>query len=854
MRTEKQDKLYEQAIIALHDGDYEYTIRILERLARKKHARACNELGVIYAKPVFGPKNLKKAEKYFLIAREQGNKRASYNLALLYLEGDNRSGIRKDPTKSIQDYASEAVGEVPSAKYYASTSVRDLSIEELRKCADNIPDAKYHYAMATLSSDRTNAIKLLKKASESGHVLAQYEIAKRYEMNLDGFEKDIDKAIQMYSKIKNAYPPASYRLALLLKAKGGATNDEIVECFRLSANLDYCYIPGMVAYAEILQKGLYGVNKNSEEAKKYINKIIDYGTAKETFDILEMINNREKRKEILGKSADKGYLPAIIEYAKLLDKRNSEDSFPYYLKGANMGNTDSQYEVGRRYIEGIGVSKDRNKGIFFLEKASESHHRKASALLGKILIDDKDPDSRNRGYELLDQEKELIPENYYYLGKRYLELFDETNDSTYSSKAERYLLSAVNRKIPLAFYELGKYYFYVTRDLDKGIKYLKDAEKEGILEANCLLAQILFDMKKYQEAKQYISPALNAGNPDAEYIYGKILLIEGNEEGKRYIEISARKGVEKGKIEYLSFGEDADFILTIIKELAKKGDITAIKRYIGILKNDKSARATKDLVYYLTKLSENGDQDSILELAQMYESGDRVPADPFKAKALFEKSATKEGYLKLAEYYEFGIATEANIEKAVELYEKSAKEGSIESARLCVSFALDGYGSVPPNKRKAMDYLKILEESGDINASFTLYTLLKDTNVEEAIEKLSISAEKGLLKAKIIYASYLIKKNEQPELALLYIRECIGKKMPEAYYLMGYCYEKGILLAMDRKKAFENYLKGAKKGNLASIKKVYHCYSNGIGITANEEKASAWRLRCDLPEEENLYV
>lgn len=856
MRSTAIKKKYRLAREALADCDYKYAIRMLTILALNNCGEALNDLGTIYSTPLFVKKDLKKALHYYLLAYKHGNAMAAYNLSLIYLINDEKAGIRAD-LPLARHYAEEAYSRgVPFALYGNLPDPKDAPISILRECADDIPDAKYHYAMQLLSSDRDTAISLLKEASNDGHVLASYELAVRYEKGLDGVEKNESKAMDIYDRIKESYPPAAYRLAEILK-KNNADESKMLKCYELSANTDYTFVPGMVAYAEILQNGLYGVTKNPGKAQRYIDIIMESEDAKSAFALSSKVKNAEKRENLIKKSADAGYLPAVIAYAELLDKRNREQASQYYLKGAYLGDVGCQYEIAKRYLDGVGIEKNRNACLYFLEKAVSQNHHGATATLGKLLIEDKDPESRERGYNLLTREKDNDLECYYYLGKRYLELFDETKMPSYIQRAEESFLRAVAGGALLASYELGKMYVagvYVNPDIKKGIVYLKQAENGGIVSANCLLAELLWNLGQADKAKTYIIPALSSGNPEAEYIYGKILLSEGDEDGKNYIESSARKGVERAKEECLAFGRDEDFISTIVEELAKKGNKEAIRRYISLVKGVKGKEW--ELLGYLTILSEDGDKDATLELAEMYEQGRGVVSDPFKAKELYEKVDSGVAYLKLAEYYEFGIATEPNMEKAVTLYEKAAEEGLIEAVRICASFALEGYSLIPPDKQKAIKYLRVLEEKeGDVNAMFSLYKLLKEEAEQEAISKLAKSAVERNPAAEIIYASYLIMKNENTELAFSYAKECSVKKMADAYYLLGYCYENGIGTNVDNKKAFENYHKGAVKGCVSAIKKVAYCYANGIGVKPDEDKATAWKLRESLSDQPSeLYI
>eukprot|EP00985_Skeletonema_marinoi_P016894 scaffold9172_cov98-Skeletonema_marinoi.AAC.5 len=66
------------------------------------------------------------------------------------------------------------------------------------------------------------------------------------------------------------------------------------------------------------------------------------------------------------------------------DKEDYRSAFEYYVKAAELGDADAQYELARLYEFGIGVEKDEGKAIHFLEEAAIGGHSSARRTLGSI--------------------------------------------------------------------------------------------------------------------------------------------------------------------------------------------------------------------------------------------------------------------------------------------------------------------------------------------------------------------------------------------------------------------------------------------------------------------------------------
>ncbi len=61
--------------------------------------------------------------------------------------------------------------------------------------------------------------------------------------------------------------------------------------------------------------------------------------------------------------------------------RTNTDSVKSYLLAAEQGNADAQYNLGKCYLEGIGVEKDEAQAKRWLQKAADNGNTNAKALL-----------------------------------------------------------------------------------------------------------------------------------------------------------------------------------------------------------------------------------------------------------------------------------------------------------------------------------------------------------------------------------------------------------------------------------------------------------------------------------------
>ena len=65
-------------------------------------------------------------------------------------------------------------------------------------------------------------------------------------------------------------------------------------------------------------------------------------------------------------------------------KKDQKKAAEWYLKAAEQGDSDAQYNLGAMYYDGKGVKKDRKKAAQWLSKAAAQGDEDAIELLKKL--------------------------------------------------------------------------------------------------------------------------------------------------------------------------------------------------------------------------------------------------------------------------------------------------------------------------------------------------------------------------------------------------------------------------------------------------------------------------------------
>ena len=308
--------------------------------------------------------------------------------------------------------------------------------------------------------------------------------------------------------------------------------------------------------------------------------------------------------------------------------------------------------------------------------------------------------------------------------------------------------------------------------------------------------------------------------------------------------------------------------------------------------------------YWYKKAAEQGDGSAQYRLARCYYDGQGVEKnkqESFKWMAKAAESNSMGTFLDLGLYYAAGIGTPINIQKSIGLIHRAAENNSAMAQ--CILGLCYIYGNgVAHNLKDGMTWLCKAAESfsmqgGDFNDSnisgplisaalegnptlltaFGIYLHRSGTDFPELKEKATELAEQGNLDmqyllgvaymsgmgvernkdiaikwfntaatnghkgAKAFVASYGTNDNEAT--AASWFREEGEKGDTDALVALGFCYSTGVGVARDEQKAIDLYLKAAEQNNARAQFLMCIRYGHGLGVAEDNEKANIWFKR-----------
>ena len=205
-------------------------------------------------------------------------------------------------------------------------------------------------------------------------------------------------------------------------------------------------------------------------------------------------------------------------------ENSSDAGLQFWLKKAEQGDADAQYNLGVLYDNDQGVSPDYNEAAKWYRKAAEQGHEKAQYNLGVL----------------------------YDLGR------GVRQDC---SEAAKWYRKAAKQGNASAQCDLGVLYFYgrgVSQDDNKAVKWSRKAAEQGDADAQCNLGVYYYFgrgvRQDYNEAAKWYRKAAEQGDADAQcnlgilYDLGRGVSQDDNEAAKWY-----RKAAEQGNERAISY-------------------------------------------------------------------------------------------------------------------------------------------------------------------------------------------------------------------------------------------------------------------------------------------------------------
>ncbi len=483
----------------------------------------------------------------------------------MYLKGE---GVEQDYFKAYQTFLLAAENGYAHANYYIGNH--------------------YYYGLG-FSQDYEKAFSYYQKASEAKDSYADYRIAKMY-IKGEGVRSDILQAEKYLIKAKNNVTLASYDLAKLYENNPETFSKTDSEIYNLYKGA----LEGMLkqeqdvhdAFTEMRIASMYlngnGTEINVPKAASLLEKAAQQGNPDAAYQ-LGYIYSSEKYNLTDIQKSNKHYVCALSGYEKS-EKENV--------------NATAEYRVGLIYLNGLGVDKNIEKAINWLEKSALNGNSSASYRLAV--------------------------------------LYDKGIDVTQNTdKALYYYRLAVIKNHPYAHYKLGNIAFEKCQ-INNAIECFEQAAEKNISHAWYKLGQIYFneeygvlDTEKanvcYSKAlQQYISDYEESPDDFTAYRIGQMYLnAQGTEQNIRESITWFEKSVQQGN-------HDAAYQLGYIYKIESYG-----------VKNDELSNKyfSSALSYYLNEFSKNPtDGNLAMRIGSFYHYGLGVEHDIEKAIRWYKKS------------------------------------------------------------------------------------------------------------------------------------------------------------------------------------------------------------------------
>ena len=335
---------YTNGEMAFKEHRFEEAINYYKKAEKSGHAKA--KAGYIKAEKeqqnILSQTNLRKAKNAIDEHRfeeavrllqdpaSQGNSEAQFLLGTCYYNGE---GIKKDPDEA--------------AKWF-------------RKSAEQGDiDAQYKLGLCYLTGAgvafrEDEAIYWLQKAAEQGHPKAQIALGDLYYKK--GSNQDFSKAFEWYQKARV--------IAVSSRAEEWLMCTLFSEAEKGDAKSQYLFY-------ELYREGNDGIEKNEQEALKWLRRSANSGYPKAEFDLSE-----------------------VYKLGKYGVRKNETEEIKWLKKAAEHGNDSAQIVMGTYYLAGTdSFEKDRREARKWLRKAAiqdapENRTLVRFLLLGSYMKDD----------------------------------------------------------------------------------------------------------------------------------------------------------------------------------------------------------------------------------------------------------------------------------------------------------------------------------------------------------------------------------------------------------------------------------------------------------------------------------
>lgn len=669
---------------------------------------------------------------------------------------------------------------------YLSDFSEDLNIEFSEKYKKA---KRLFYGTKNLAPDKKTAFNMFEEEAQNGNIFAIHDLANCYAKGFGCVANEI-LAAQLYKK------------ALLgLEEKFSELKSKDKKSLNKTDSFNIDYLPYRIG--KMYYYGL-GTELDTEASKQkafdYFNASSDY--AYSAFYLAKFYENGEPN--VVEKNSKK----AFNYYSTVCE--NTDMPYAYYKKGfmlekgigteANKKASDEnytnalngfkssleshpddflQYRVGTMYLKGKGCDIDLDKAIKYLKMSTDNGNDMAACTLAMTYIKtNSNPEQFKKAMRLLhrsaDKSKNALAE--YNLGIVYLQQ-DEIE------KGLKYLTRAAKQGNQFAQYKLGIYYLKNDK-IEKAIHYLTVAAEQGNQFAQYKLGVYYLNIKETEKGIKYLTAAAKQNNSFAQYKLGTYYL--------------DKKEIEKS-ITYLTSASEQNnpFAQYTLAKIYDKGIVVRIDK-------DKATELYAKAYTEFLNISQSDNFDSnssiLYNLGIMNYEGLGIEKNILKGvEYLISSAEQKNQYAQ----YKLGVHYLKNneISKALEYLTASYEQGN-ESAQ----YKLGTYYLDNKEEQKGVDLLTDIADNGNVYAQYKLGSFyFKNAEMEKAVHYLTAAAEQNNEYAQLKLGSYYLKTGKT-ELGIQYLLDSAEQDNIFAHYQLGVFYAKDEQF-YDFKKSEEHLLK-----------------------------------------------
>ena len=342
-RISRDQRRFESGLLAFNREDYGTALRAWRPLARKGHARAQNNLGVMYHQGIGVPQDNKEALRWIRRSAERDYFSGQSNLGVLYLRGDGVAQDFGEARKWLQRAAAQGYVD---AEYLLAGMFQDGQ---------------------GFKRDARTAAAWYTRASNKGHTISQFNLGTMLENGV-GVEKDPAQAAQWYRRAANkGMASAQYNLGRMYARGVGVRQSEQLAASWYRQAAEKGFGPAQTELALRYEQAM-GLPRDLEKAASWYRNAAAQGEAVAQYNLGALYARGD------------GALPDYAAAAEL------------FRQAADKGLPQAQHNLARMYDAGIGVEQDSAKAGQLYDLASAQGYAGEPDVIDTASLDAPEPE------------------------------------------------------------------------------------------------------------------------------------------------------------------------------------------------------------------------------------------------------------------------------------------------------------------------------------------------------------------------------------------------------------------------------------------------------------------------------